>query len=96
MPGGGRRCTGQVLKEAGVFFALLLAAQAHTAPAKLVIIPPGQPALTVDYPTIERCERARAELLRQDHEGDANKKELANQLGRPVIIKHVVAYCLPR
>lgn len=68
---------------------------AKYAPARLIIIPPGQPALTIDYTTMERCQRARAELIRQDRETAPNAEETAKQLGRPVIIQHLTAYCVP-
>jgi hypothetical protein len=86
-----------------MIFAALLAMLAPPQPnpfdkfdrAKLIIIPVNQPALTVDYPTMEQCKRARSELLRQDHETDAQDKALANKLGRPVIRQHISAYCIP-
>lgn len=75
-----------------MLLALALAAQ---APAKLIIMPPGQPALTLPYPSMDRCERAKAELLRQDHEHDADNQRIADKIGQPVIVRHLVAYCIP-
>lgn len=63
-------------------------------PASLMVMPPGQPAIVIDYATMERCQRARAEMLRQDHQNDADDKLLADRLGRAVVRQHVTAYCI--
>jgi len=80
-----------------IWIALALAAQG--AAAKLIVMPPGQPALVIPYPTMERCERARAALHRQVEQEKISKDEaaeLARQLGRPVLIEGGPrGYCVP-
>lgn len=78
-----------------ILTVLAMAAAASNGPAKLVIMPPGQPALIIDYSTTPRCVRARAELMRQALEETVDAKEAARQLGRPVIVQHLLAYCIP-
>jgi hypothetical protein len=73
----------------------LAIAVASPLPAKLVIIPPGQPATVVDYPSIERCERARAVFVKAQAQAKEEGQRTADQTGRAVIVKTVVAYCIP-
>ena len=78
----------------GVKMLLLLLAAA--APAKLVIVNANQPPAIVSYPSMERCERARAALMRQAYNPNAGKVEQVP--GGGLIMnppQQLKAYCIP-
>ena len=82
-----------------ILVALMAAVAAQGGPAKLIVMVPDKPAMTIDYPTMGRCNHARAELLRQTRETEAASEkaaaDLAKQLGRSVFVQRVAAYCIP-
>lgn len=82
-----------------MWLTLLVAAVAQAGAAKLIVMPPDQPAIIIEYSTMARCERARAALLRQVQQETISKDDaadLARRLGRPVIIESGPrAYCIP-
>jgi hypothetical protein len=44
---------------------------------------------------MERCERARAVFTRAAEEEKESGQQLAQQTGRPVTVKTILAYCIP-
>jgi hypothetical protein len=78
-----------------IFLLFAAAVVTHGGAAKLIIIPPGQPATVVDYASMEKCERARAVFERAAEEAKANGQQTAQATGRPVIVKTILAYCIP-
>jgi hypothetical protein len=79
-----------------VILALLVAIAAQGVHAKLIIVMPNQPPLAIDYPSMERCERAKAELRSQTYDPKTGQTEhkpdgsMVIHTGNPIR-----GYCIP-